>query len=160
MTERHHFNEKKKRFEPAYTKCCFCQEAHSGHMDYNYFINLYKTTDRTNVIVYSSVKFNMVNIGVARCKSCAEIHERSYDKAVTIIILTAAAVILLSFLLWGSAGFFVLVIAAIAGQLSLPGLERKFVWKHGIHTRKDGAESDTTVQALLYSGWSFVRPRA
>ena len=63
MIQRHRLNEKRKRLEPAYTLCQFCQKRNSERMDTNCFVPVYKKQDSVNVIVFSSVSFQKISIG-------------------------------------------------------------------------------------------------
>lgn len=73
MKDTHVLNERLKRLEPITTKCQFCNNNHSTAMNDNYFVPVFKVQDRTNVIVYSSVKFSKLLIGIPRCNGCRDI---------------------------------------------------------------------------------------
>src|SRR5690349_15315300 len=100
------FNQERKRMEPTITKCQYCETGHSTSMEDNYFIPMFKENDRTNVIVYRSVKYNKLPVGIPRCKSCKSIHIQTAGRAAQIAWGIGIAVVILIFAIWGVAGIF------------------------------------------------------
>src|SRR5688500_4438081 len=106
----YNFNEEHKRLEPSETLCQYCETEHSTDMEDNYFIPLFREKDRTNVIVYRSVKFSKIPVGIPRCKTCKAVHA----KASTIGALVGWSVALIFVIGWfkifGVSGLFSLII--------------------------------------------------
>lgn len=96
-----YFKPGKKRQEPTETRCQYCEVEHSTNMGYNHFIPLYKENDSTNIIVYHSVKYNKLPVGIPGCKSCLLIPLDAETKGARIAWGIAVSVIVLSFLIWG-----------------------------------------------------------
>ena len=88
----HVLNEKLKRLEPIEKKCIFCSYNNMVSMDDCYFVPLFKENDRTNIIVYRSVKYSKILIGISRCSTCAAIHEAAKTKATIYAVLAGAGV--------------------------------------------------------------------
>jgi len=78
MDDQFNFNEDLKRFEPTATKCGFCFKADSQSMEDNHFAEIYKVSDRTNIIVYNSVSYNQILVGIPRCINCKYIHKKGW----------------------------------------------------------------------------------
>jgi hypothetical protein len=160
MLERHTLNERLKRLEPKETKCTYCNQAESTKMNDNYFVPVFKVQDRTNIIVYSSVKFSKLLIGIPRCASCKEIHHSAVRKANVISIISAITIVVLGFMIWGIFGFFGIFVGIAVGFGGSFFLSKKFVSDRGILNPKEGAEEDETVQDFVIAGWSFTHPSA
>ncbi|AXY73620.1 hypothetical protein D3H65_06325 [Paraflavitalea soli] len=156
----YNFNPAKKRMEPTEKKCQFCEMENSAHMEDNYFIPLYKENDRTNIIVYRSVKYSKIPIGIPRCPSCMAIHENAARKSALISGSIALGIIILSFLLWGPFGFFSIFAGIIIGFAGRYFIEKKMVRDKGIYTKLEGAKQNEAVQDLIIGGWSFNMPSA
>jgi hypothetical protein len=161
MLQKHTLNERLKRLEPIDTKCCYCSVANSTRMNDNYFVPVFKVQDRTNIIVYSSVKFSKLLIGIPRCASCKEIHQSAVRKANVIAIISAIVVLVLCSMIWGFfggvAGVFLGCLTGFGGSFFLT---KKFVSDQGVLNLKEGAEQDETVQDFIIAGWSFTHPSA
>lgn len=154
------FNQSRKRLEPTDTKCQYCETGHSSHMEDNYFISLYKEQDRTNIIVYRSVKYQKIPVGISRCKSCRDIHDSSTTKAALVSVGLAIALEVIGFkidLLWGFIALLPSFIIIFAGT---DYFQKKFAEDKGISPKVDGAKQNEAVQQLLLSGWSLTMPTA
>lgn len=154
------FNHARKRLEPTNSKCEYCETGHSSFMEDNYFVPLYKEQDRTNIIVYRSVKYQKIPVGIPRCKSCKGIHEKSARKGSAFAVLLAIAIEIILFKigpLWGVIGLFPSLIILFAGA---EYIQDKFVENKGITTKMNGAKHNGAVQDLVISGWSFKKPSA
>ena len=154
------FNQARKRLEPTDTKCQYCKTGHSSHMEDNYFLSLYKEQDRTNIIVYRSVKYQKIPVGISRCKSCRDIHEAAATKAGWISAGIAIGLELILFkidLLWGFIGIFPALLIIFGGT---DYLQKNFVEDQGVSPKVDGAKQNEAVQHLVMSGWSFTMPSA
>ena len=129
-------------------------------MNDNCFMPIYREDDRTNIVVYRSVKFKKIDIGIPRCAKCKAIHENATEKAQIFIPLSAVALVVISFLIWREWGIISLLPGICIGFLGIPVLENKLVRKKGIFTKKDGAERSETIQELVLQGWTLDRPSA
>jgi len=156
----HTINERLMRLEPQETKCTYCGVEHSQNMDENYFIPLFKEQDRTNVIVYRSVKYKKIPVGVPRCQSCKNIHESSTSKAQLYAWGIALGVVVFSFAVWGIFGIFAIFVGIFIGFGGTHFFENKFVRDSGILTKLEGAKENDTIQDLVIHGWSFTQPAA
>lgn len=153
-------NKDKKRLEPSDTKCQYCEVEHSSDMEDNHFIPLFKENDRTNIIVYRSVKYSKIPVGIPRCRTCLEIHKDASSKAGLQAWGIAAAIVVLSFIIWGIGGIFSIIVAIFVGFIGQGYLESKIVQGKGIFTKKGGAERNSAVQELVLDGWTFTQPTA
>jgi cadmium resistance protein CadD (predicted permease) len=160
MTDTHIFNERLKRLEPKDTKCQFCKLQLTTSMNDNYFVPIFKEQDRTNIIVYSSVKFSKILIGIPRCKSCREIHSAAVKRSNIIATITAITIIVLGFLIYGSFGFFGIFIGIFIGFGGSYFLSKKYVRDKQILNPKEGAEQNKTAQDFINTGWTFSQPSA
>lgn len=164
MIKNYSFNETYKRFEPNDDKCTYCGEAHMENRNDCYFIPLFVINDRTNIVVYSSVKYSKIEIGIPRCSSCKDIHNNSLYKSrmVSLGLVVLAFIFLIYFFL--SLNPFVAIGSAFAiifgGIYGSSKLTEKYVVNKGIYTLQDGAETNEVVQDLVISGWSFTQPTA
>ncbi len=156
----HVFNEKYKRLEPTNTQCEYCGTGHFTRMGDNHFQPLFKVNDRTNIIVYSSVKFNKLPVGIPRCTSCKNIHVLSAGRAAQIAWGIAIATIVLWYLIWDIWAFFGIIICPIIGFVGTMLLTDVLVKRKGIYTKLEGAKRNETVQDLVINGWSLTQPSA
>jgi len=154
------FNKERKRLEPTETRCQYCETGNSTSMADNYFIPLFKENDRTNVIVYRSVKYNKLPVGVPRCSDCKNIHVLAAGRAAQISWAIAIGVIILSFALWGIFGIFSIFAGIVIGFGGTELLQNKMVRDKGIYTKTDGAKKNEAVQDLVINGWSLKQPTA
>lgn len=160
MTPVHTFNESRKRFEPLEKKCQFCQMNESSNMEENYFVPLFKEQDRTNIVVYRSVKYSKLPIGIPRCADCMAIHNATSTKAGFIAFGICVGIFILSIAIWGLMGIFSFLPCIFVGFFGKEFIERKLVEEKGILTKLDGAKENETVQDLVIHGWSFTQPSA
>lgn len=164
QSETHIVNQHLKRIEPVSKKCGFCYNGTSQQMDDNYFVPVFKENDRTNIIVYRSVKYQKIDVGIPRCADCKTVHQKAKTKALIISLIAALAI--LAIMIYNfldlhaviSVGLFFL--AAITGFGGYVYLQNTFSRKAGIASLKDGAESDALVQDFLMQGWSLKQPSA
>lgn len=154
------FNQARKRLEPTDTKCQYCETGHSSSMEDNFFIDLFKEQDRTNIIVYRSVKYQKIPVGISRCQSCRDIHDKAATKATLISIGIAIALEVILFkidLLFGMIGLIAAFVIIFAGR---DYFQSRFAEDKGISPKVDGAKRNEAVQDLVMSGWSFTQPSA
>lgn len=156
----HIVNDQLKRLEPQDTKCVFCGTRHSRNMEDNVFVPVFKEQDRTNVIVYRSVKYQKIPIGLPRCESCLQIHAAAGRKSKSIAWTAAAVIIVASIGMWGVFGILSIFAGVLVGFGGAQLLENKFVRDQGILTKMDGAKENETVQDFIINGWSFSQPAA
>ena len=158
MTTNHVFNEAQKRFEPSEKKCQYCKVNQVNNMEDNYFVPLFTEGNRTNLIVYSSVRFQKVQVGIPRCRECSDIYElmrnttRAYLWGGGCLILV---ILICLFGVFGILGIFPIVFIGIMGS---GVVEDKLVQKKGILTKLEGAKKDAMVQDLVIRGWTFTQP--
>jgi hypothetical protein len=162
MLPNYQFNEQLKRFEPLEKKCSYCIEHNeNSSIDTAYYIDLYKEQDRTNIIVYRSVKFQKISIGVTRCNSCKNFHiaakgtSKMYAWGLAVVVFISS-IVLLKFM-----GFIIGFLGGmLVGFLGSYLLEKKFVEDKGILTMVEGAKTNPVIQEFVISGWSFTQPSA
>jgi len=162
MIPSHNFNERLKRFEPIDKKCSYCDDkSENTSAQSAYYQALFKEQDRTNIVVYRSVKFQKLQIGIPRCAECMKIHENCKSISVLCGFGLAFLSIALGALLFGLVGGFIgLLIGIFAGVFGQEKIEDHFVVTKGIFTRRDAAEANSVVQTFVLSGWSFTQPTA
>jgi cadmium resistance protein CadD (predicted permease) len=160
MTTRHTFSESRKRFEPIEKKCAFCSVNHATSFNDNFYVPLFKEQDRTNVVVYRSVKFNKILMGIPRCSACLDIHRNADSSATTTAWFFAVVVFIVSFLIWGLFGLLSFLPCIFIVFFGKTYYEDSIVKRKGIITEMDGAKNDPTVQEVIISGWSFEQPAA
>jgi hypothetical protein len=164
MVENHVFNEAQKRLEPISRDCAFCGEGTMESMKDCYFKTIYKEQDRTNIIVYSSVKFSKIEIGIPRCAACAKIINKASNDSSTISSLLGVAIFIASLFIFDSAGaaLFVGIFAAfIIGILAYYFLKNRFIDKAQIWTEAEAVDRDETINHLVvYRGWTTEQPTA
>jgi hypothetical protein len=164
MIRNYTFDETYKRFEPHDHKCTYCGEAEMENMNDCYFVPLFVEGDRTNIIVYSSVKYSKVLIGIPRCRSCKDIHYDAKNKAITITVVSV--IVLLGLLLYNFMNLnpFVFILGIFAtifgGIYGSSKLGERYVANKGIYTLQDGAETNEVVRDLVIAGWTFTMPSA
>ena len=164
----HKFNEQLKRFEPVDSKCMYCNTGKSQTMTDNCFIPIYKENDRTNIVVYRSVKFNKILLGISRCPQCKKIHKTTaiWTKFLGVLFGIVLSVIFLYLLFSWFRNPFVILIVLVIGVLIGVGLiighliEDWFVGRRGILTKRDGAMGYGIVRGLINDGWTFDKPSA
>jgi hypothetical protein len=160
LTDTHFFNERLKRLEPKATKCEFCSFGNSTAMNDNYFVPIFKVRESTNIIIFSSVKYSKILIGIPRCISCRGIHSEAVKKSNLIAAICGISTILLGFLFFGPKGFFGIPVGLLIGFCCSYFLSKKFIADRGVTTLKSGAQQNCTVQAFITGGWSFTEPSA
>jgi hypothetical protein len=153
-------NKEKKRLEPTETKCQYCEVEHSSNMEENYFIPLFKENDRTNIIVYRSVKYSKIPVGIPRCRTCLEIHEQAAKKAALQAWGIGAGIIILSWMMGGGPAAIGTVIGILIGLFGTNYFQKRIVFNKGIFNKKEGAERNPVVQELILDGWTFTQPTA
>jgi len=152
------FNKDKKRLEPSDTKCQYCDTEDCTDMEDNYFVPLFKEKDRTNIIVYRSVKYSKIPVGVPRCKNCKRIHEKASTTAAWLGWGLALVFVILGFQFLGPNGMFTLLAGPFIGYGLKVLIEKKMVRDKEIYTKLEGAKETEAVQDLVLSGWSFTNP--
>lgn len=153
------FNEDLKRFEPKATKCGFCFKSDSQNMEDNYFADIYRISDRTNIIVYSSVSYNQVSIGIPRCINCKYIHKKGWLYSRLLSWFFFIMIVVISIFIWDINGIFSIFSFALI-PVFIYLLERVIVEMDDILPKKDGTKKNTFVQDFIIRGWSLKKPDA
>lgn len=169
----HIFNEQEKRMEPIDNTCMCCGKDHSTGEKDNFYITLYKEKDRTDLVVYRNVKYNYIDIGVARCPKCKEIQKKVKRNTVLCNIavglgfaalLFSFGIILINSMSWIIVGGIIIVAGLVAAiRISLSDsfdFEEKLCKKTGILSKKEAAQQYKIVQELLENKWGFEPPSA
>jgi hypothetical protein len=160
--ENYKLNEAKKRLEPLSVQCEFCAEGKVTDINDCHYAALYKEADRTNIIVYRSVKYSKIDVGIPRCNACKDIHETAQGRATFTSWMVAIGYLALMFLLFNVvAALFLGLFGAILGGLFLNDyLKKDFINKKDIYNEKDGESSNEMVQDLILMNWSLQPPSA
>ena len=152
-------NENLKRLEPVHKRCAYCGMNDFSDMADNYFVPVYRKTDSTNLILYQSVKYRKLTLGIPRCAGCKRIHRKV--RAITIITAILVFLIIMGgcIWLWEVLGFFIgLFGGGFAAGLTSAFLSRSIAKKYGIPDDDDGAKNSESVRELLNAGWSLIEP--
>ena len=157
------FNESLKRLEPCEKTCIYCAENEFEKMEDCYFAPIYKVKNRLNVIVASSVSFSEINVGIPRCRDCKGKHEKVETTILLYGLAAFVATFTILFLLFSSSGKGVaitvgLLISPLVGIFTAMSLRDSEMYKTGICSPSDGAETTELVQELLWDGWTLQRP--
>lgn len=162
MIEKYTFNELFKRFEPIEVNCSYCGLSAMDNIDDCYFLPLYVKKDSTNLIVYRSVKFAKILIGIPRCIKCKKIHFDAKKKAAIISLSFAIALFAISLYNMITIGpvftAIGVLLALIGGFYANEKLQERYVVEKDIYTWRDGAETNYIIRDLIISGWSFEPP--
>jgi len=153
-------NKEKKRLEPSETHCQFCESADSQDMEDNFFMPMFKENDRTNIIVYRSLKYSKIPVGIPRCKECKAIHEKAWSKGKFMAWGGAIVVIILAFLVSPVLGYISIFVGIMIGAFGSKFIYEKLVRDQIIYTERDGAMYNKAIQELLSSGWTMDQPMA
>lgn len=160
MQDNYIFNEELRRFEPVNSLCQFCNQEHSEDMNKNYFVPIFKVQKRTELIVYSSVNYNKVLIGIPRCNKCYTIHNDNTSNAWVICMIVAINLMFASIYIWGYGAFYAFIPLFIFAIVTPRFLADYLIRRNGILTKKEGAKKDPLVRDFIISGWSFNQPTA
>ena len=153
-------NKERKRLEPTDTKCQYCEVEHSTNMEENYFVPLFKENDRTNIIVYRSVKYSKIPVGIPRCRTCLEIHNEAGKTGALQAWGIGAGVMVLSWFIGGGAAVIGTILGIVIGIFGTGYFANRIAVNRGIFTKKQGAERNPAVQELILDGWTFTQPTA
>ena len=165
----HVFNEQKKRLEPVDDVCVFCGQGRSSSQDDNLFIPIYKEGDRIDVVIYKSVSYNKLDVGVARCPKCKEIHRKQNNKALLFaIVIGVFATFVFSLITVGAFEelgiIMVLPLGVLMGfigwKITQKVLEKRIPEKENILSKREAALQYDFVNGLLAEGWTFNKPTA
>jgi hypothetical protein len=161
MISKHIYNDTTQKLDSIDQRCSYCELMNSKDKRENYFLPLFAVQDRTNVIIYSSVKFTKIEVEIPRCSNCYKIHIDAENKAqlwswLTILLVYISAIYLFG-IVGGIAGIFgCIFIYFTASHL----ITNYLIEKSGILKLKEGVLKNETVQELVISGWSFNHPSA
>ncbi|WP_337043811.1 hypothetical protein [Emticicia sp. 17c] len=150
-----------KRIEPTYTQCTYCNNGIVSSIDDCYFIPLYNEQDRTNVIVYKSVKFQQITVGVTRCAACKKTHADANISGALKAALFFIPAIILCWFLFNAVGFIISFIVVFLAAFYLFGFfSDRQSYKLGVFPEVDGAKESPLVKAFLAEGWTIEKPSA
>lgn len=159
MLPHHVYNKNSQRFETLDKLCSCCELNEMEDISYSYYTPLFKIQDRTNVIVYRSVKYSKVLIGMPRCASCYQIHHKSKNRANLISWIIAPFIVVLAILTMEPLiiifGIIIGILFGIFGGLLI---KNKIITDSGILTEAGAAKTNETIQDLVISGWSLTQP--
>lgn len=164
MSERYKLNEARKRLEPTSLLCQYCWKAISEKMEDNYFAPVYREKNRVNAVVFRSVNFNKIHVGIPRCPSCKKNHQN--NKIVGWIIGLIVALLIVKLVTVYFAGqisyaIFFGILGFIIPLFFVSKLATTIiVVRSGIFTEREGAEREPQVMALLREGWTLDQPSA
>lgn len=157
---KYNYNEGLKRFEPKEKRCSYCFKNESESTKNYDFIKLYKVNDRTNFVIYRSLQYQQIEIGISRCNACVEFHQEVSRKSP--ILKYAVYILILLFVLpvFGLKVFIVGMILSLILFYFLHKHEMKNKKPSDRLTLKQGISSNETIQDLVLSGWIFDKPTA
>jgi hypothetical protein len=172
MEATHIFNENLRRLEPIHSKCVFCDSYDSKNINDNVFVFITKVTDRTEAVVYHSVKWKQLEVGAARCPHCKEKHKKStvvsnlWATVISIFLFSAfiglgllLAVLINSFVLFPvlcfACAFFSVLLSTSTFRINI---RNRIIHKKSILTEEDGLKKYPIVQDLLNNGYKFGKP--
>jgi hypothetical protein len=158
MDENFYFNQERARFEPYEQTCFYCKIRNSKGNETNYFQGLYLEKKRLNLLVYRSVKYNKISIGICRCSQCKSIHDSHNKKGgITYLILGVFAFLIAKFMFEIPT-----VISIISGAgityLAHQFFKKKFIGSPQIMTDEYGASQHEFVKEFLNQGWVLDKP--
>jgi hypothetical protein len=160
METSHVFNEETKQFDPKETSCFYCGRDHAATPETNLSFPIYKEQQRHNLLVVRSVEYNALSIGIPRCEKCADLHNSANAGAKIIAWVSAAVIMLLSFLAWEENGLWSIIPAVLWGVGGSHLLEKWLVERKGIAMAGTGARQDALVAGFLANGWTDEKPNA
>ena len=153
-------NEEQKRLESNSKICTYCKKTTIDDSNDAVYIPVYSVNNRTNLVIYKSVKYQSINVGVPRCKSCIEIHTYDGQKSSFFASFFAAITVLISTGIFGFEGFlYGLIVGGCVYLIIYYEFKHKRTKKHNILTFEEGVEQDKDLHELLSSGWSLTEPR-
>lgn len=157
---KYNYNEGLKRFEPKEKRCSYCFKNESQNINNYDFIKLYKVNDRTNFIIYRSLQYEQIEIGISRCNECVEFHQDASRKSP--ILKYAVYILILIFVLpvFGLKTFVIGITLSILLFYYLHKRSLKNKKPSERLTLKQGITSNETIQNLVFSGWIFDKPSA
>jgi hypothetical protein len=157
----HKLNEELKRLEPIETQCIFCNEGKVTNIDSCLYTPIYNVNDRTHIVIYSSVKFSKIVVGIPRCYDCRNKHQSIREKPKLYAWILSIGIIIFLGIQYG-------ILELILGSFVVPfaGIFMYYLIKHflennmGIPTEVEASKKDVMIQELLLAGWTLQLPRA
>lgn len=117
-----------------------------------------------NVLVYRSVNFSKLQLGISRCVQCKSTHAGAQRKA--FIISAIAAIIILAFAIFSfleipaAISIFLILLSGAVGFGGYIYLEDNFAKKAGCLPKHRGPEIDPLVKEFRKNGWILAKPTA
>lgn len=140
-----------------FEKCWFCNNR-IGNDSYAFQRNLYNEVQRTNILIYSSVKFIYKEIAIPRCKECFDIHVQASN----MFWLVLFCIILIGFVLRFNLieSNWCVVISIITGYLIAKILRRSYIILKDIKFFSNSEISGyPIIHDYLNDGWTFSKPK-
>lgn len=162
--QKHKLNEQLKRIEPCSSKCSYCDKGIVSNVNDCYYVPIYKVRERENIIVYSSVTFSKLLLGIPRCHFCKQIHDKAQKKAFLFSLVVAVAVLIYavySFLdIPVVISIFLLLLSGAAGFGGYVYLEDRFAINADCMPKHRGPEKDDLIKEFRKGGWILGKPAA
>jgi hypothetical protein len=154
------FNKREKRLEPKFKQCAFCKHDSVSDMDDCHYMPIYKNAKSTNLIVYRSIEYSQIDIGVPRCNSCSKKHEHTDLKAIITTIILATPIFGISYLFRNNSTIHVVsfFIGLMVVGLGVPFLRYYYLTKTNFQNGLDEAVENDTLKDFLLLGWSLNHP--
>lgn len=160
--EGYQFNEIAKQFEPFDDTCVYCQKSKATSDETHKYLKLYKAKDRTNLIVYRSVKYSEFTIVIPRCRKCHTIHSEVKSHSNTRAWLSFLLILPIGYSCFGGVlGIFVSLLSAIPIAFYVQHYsERRYLEKNQLEPEWIVTENVKLVRDFLNDGWTGVPPSA
>jgi uncharacterized protein (UPF0212 family) len=154
------FNEREKRLEPKSNQCAFCKQDTVSDMDDCHYMPIFKEINRTNIVIYRSIEYSQIDIGVPRCNSCMKNHESTDLKATFHIAILVVLIFSICYFL--QSDDVILILGLILGSVTI--LLGRFFLKEFYLTKTNfsiglvEAKKSNTIKDFLLLGWSLKQP--
>jgi hypothetical protein len=159
----HVFHDDTQTFEPTSTKCKWCK----GQIESTYtncYVPLFKVTDRYDIVVYSSVNYKKLFIGIPRCKNCKNYHENEMLITIVVMIISVLISLVLSLSYLGIKSAFLFVSAVIIFNLITIIIYKYIIYKYeqkkNLISRSDIVCKDDLIISFKEQGWTSNQPKA
>lgn len=170
--ESHVFNERLKVLQPVDKTCMCCGKNLSTGKD-DYYQLFYKEDGRTNIVVFRSVSYREIGIGVSHCHECKMIQKkaktqsifRGYGMGLGIILVTSLiGCLLMRTNLYEAVGIILILVGILAGwivgRMLYKRSKSKICKQHGILPVEEAMMNYELVGKLLDEGWTTKMPVA
>jgi hypothetical protein len=158
MMDKYILNERLHRLEPTDTKCAYCRKGSVVNIDDCHYVPLFMKKDSTNLLVYRSVKFAKILVGISRCDSCKQVHKKASTKSRLICFGIAFFSIPVLYFIHPVMAFVAFFAFFLIMRNIYKYFENQFAVDADVYTKDDGAEDNELIRDLIISGWSFTQP--